>query len=154
MVAALAVAAVAVLVCAEEASVPLRGGGVGGTWLDADTPGRGEQAGLVLPPLQPLVVPLITGGGRSATKSFQHWLRAIGVRAMHEGVHEEAITSSWLYAAGASDDPAARQALRKLPVSLDKRSDRARGVVFHPVVHIVRHPLDHVRSLAACLCGQ
>jgi hypothetical protein len=83
-------------------------------------------------------VPLITGGGRSATHTLAKWLSRTGVPAVHENAQKGKVSVSWLYA------PV--NATKNSPLGTDKFH-------FYPVVHIMREPLAHIRSVARCLCG-
>jgi len=47
-------------------------------------------------------IPLITGCGRSGSKSLAEYLKTAGIAAVHEGVRQDSVSVSWLYAADVS----------------------------------------------------
>ena len=93
-----------------------------------------------------LTIPLVTGCGRAGTHSVSQYLNSIGIPAVHEGAEEGKVAVSWWYAL---------KDAHGLPGAVDRRSDEVResGVVFDPVVHLVRDPLDAITSLTNCLCA-
>ena len=93
-----------------------------------------------------ITVPLVTGCGRAGTHSVAQYLDSIGVPAVHEGIRPGHVAVSWWYALDNAHG---------IPTKADTRSKEALNatIIFDPVVHLVRDPLDAITSLTNCLCG-
>jgi hypothetical protein len=95
----------------------------------------------------PIELPLVTGAGRSGTHSVAEYLNHFSIPSVHEGAHLDHVSVGWNFA-GAG-------ALPQGSFPMEKPRDeqmRRRGVVFQPVVHLVREPLSSIHALAGCLC--
>mmetsp|Transcript_79429 Transcript_79429/g.158598 ORF Transcript_79429/g.158598 Transcript_79429/m.158598 type:complete len:374 (-) Transcript_79429:142-1263(-) len=109
------------------------------------------------------VVPLVSGCGRSGTHTAGELLMSLGIGAIHEGAGVNKVSVSWFYGTNESfRDPSIQYPLKdepKKPVKLknvdklDKQLDKS-GVRFHPIVHIVRHPLTHIETTGRCICAK
>ena len=121
----------------------------------------------------PIELPLVTGAGRSGTHSVAEYLNheastpAVRERythatchvacpthpysshgtQVHEGARLDHVSVGWNFA-GAGAQPQGSFPMEK---PRDEQMKR-RGVVFQPVVHLVREPLSSIHALAGCLC--
>eukprot|EP00039_Didymoeca_costata_P010475 m.141131 g.141131 ORF g.141131 m.141131 type:complete len:308 (-) comp14839_c0_seq5:1652-2575(-) len=106
----------------------------------------GLFTGDVTPRYKPIVVPLVTGCGRSGTHSVAAFLNNIGIWAIHEGAGRGAVSVSWWYAVNGASN---------IPEGVDMRDHitRQHGLEFRPVIHLVRDPLDVITSISGCFCA-
>ena len=120
----------------------------------------------------PIELPLVTGAGRSGTHSVAEYLNHFSIPSVrgrhthatwydishqrllplndtqvHEGAHLDHVSVGWNFA-GAGALPQGSFPMEK---PRDEQMKR-RGIVFRPVVHLVREPLSSIHALAGCLC--
>jgi len=97
---------------------------------------------------EPIELPLVTGAGRSGTHSVAEYLtHEASTPSVHEGARLDHVSVGWNFA-GAGALPQGSFPMEK---PRDEQMKR-RGVVFRPVVHLVREPLSSIHALAGCLC--
>lgn len=131
-----------------------------------------------------VIVPLVTGAGRGGTHSVASFLNRIGIKAQHEGIAPDAVSVSWLYAPFGDEPhskhnisvPFSKIQLRRNALLKEFRQGLSEAseetdpelsmftlqenetedvmIKFHPVLHIVRNPLDAIASLERCFCGR
>ena len=98
-------------------------------------------------------IPLVTGCGRSGTLTIKDTLSALGIPSVHEGAAPGSVSVSWLYAAyNAHKFPFEKTKSIKFRQAMELKAKD--GLIFKPVVHLVRHPLKVISSTRRCFCGK
>lgn len=126
------------------------------------------------------VAPVITSAGRAGAGSLTKWLNNVGVPAVQGGMAPGAVSLGWHYAVPrfnvnnirflpakadmrlkefTPDMHKANQKAMSLVQTFPKQAEPAelqalkKPIQFTKTVHLVREPLDHIRSLEGCLCS-
>jgi len=89
-------------------------------------------------------MPLIIGCGRTGTHSVSTAFLNIGLSYYHENVAGVGGVS-WPHTAIDTVYP-----FEKFTSAVQRK----RGILYEPIIHLVRNPLDVIRSVAYCFCGR
>jgi hypothetical protein len=125
-------------------------------------------------------VPVILSAARTGTHSLTQWLNQVGVPAVHDGLAPGAVSVGWMYTVPRKDlnnirwlparadrrlkeftpemakvDQSKTHLAVKFSSLMQKKlfQTEEKPIFFQETVHVVREPLDHITSLANCLCS-